>query len=162
MLSKDVNKETSSPLLRACALETINSYPASAIHVYTDGSSFKANKFAGFGVFMRYPDGTSFEYSDSCGLNCSNYQAEVEAIQTSVQILHQKFELSEIKPSDIIIFSDSKSALEALESPPYQERIIADDAKNIDNLLTAYDVQLTLQWIPGHTNICTKSMIYKG
>ena len=41
------------------------------------------------------------------------------AVKTAMQLIHQRFELSESNPTDVIIFSDSKSALEALLKPPY-------------------------------------------
>ena len=33
-----------------------------------DGSAFKGTTFAGFGVNLQFPDGSSFDYSDACGL----------------------------------------------------------------------------------------------
>ena len=71
-----------------------------------------------------YADGSSSEYSDSCETNCSNYDEEKIAIKTASQLIHQQFKLSESNPTDVIIFSDSKSALEALQNPPYQDQII--------------------------------------
>ena len=140
-------------ILKTCALETIDSYPATAIHVYTDGSAFKATKNAGYGILLRYPDGSVYEHCDSCGENCSNYEAEVKAIQTTTQLIHQHLNLGEKNPADIVIFSDSKSALDALQNPPYARKEIAHLSQEISNLLTAYDIQITLQWIPGHSDI---------
>ena len=56
LLDPEVNKQTLPTILKSCALETINHYPSSATHIYTDGSAFKATKLAGYGVFVRYPD----------------------------------------------------------------------------------------------------------
>ena len=82
-------------ILKLCAQETVNSYSTSAIHAYTDGSAFKVTINAGFGILLKYPYGSSSEYSDSCGTNCSNYEAEKIAIKTAMQLIHQRFELSE-------------------------------------------------------------------
>ena len=72
---KKITKEAEPNILKLCAQETVNSYSRSAIHAYTDGSAFKATINAGFGILLKYPDGSSSEYSDSCGINCSNYEA---------------------------------------------------------------------------------------
>ena len=44
---------------------------------------------------------------------CSNYSAEVNAITSAVKYAHSLFEAGKEKPNDIVIFSDSQSALEA-------------------------------------------------
>ena len=124
-----------------------------AIHAYTDGSAFKATINAGFGILLKYPDGSSSLYSNSCGTNCSNYKAEKIAIKTAIQLIHQRFELSESNPTDAIILSDAKSALEALQNPPYQDQIISEIALGISNLIAAHAAHVTLQWTPGHCNI---------
>ena len=131
----------------------VHSYSTSAIHAYTDESAFKATINAGFGILLKYPDGSSSEYSDSCGTNCSNYEAEKIAIKTAIQLIHQRFELSESNPTYVIIFSDAKSALEALQNPPHQDQITSEIALGISNLIAAHAVHVTLQWIPGHCNI---------
>ena len=111
----------------------------SAIHAYTDGSSFKATINAGFGILLKYPDGSSSEYSESCGTNCSNYEAEKIAIKTAMQLIHQQFELSESNPTDVIVFSDSESALDAL----YQDQITSEIVLGISNQIAAHAVHVT-------------------
>ena len=145
LLDPAVNKETLPTLLKTCALETIDSYPASWIHIYTDGSAFKGTTFAGYGILLKYPDGTFYEYSDACGTTCSNYEAEAIALTTATEIVHQQFELGERSPTNVVIFSDSKSALQALENPENNQGDIEKLAITISNLLTSYDIHLTLQ-----------------
>ena len=93
-------------------------------------------------------------YSDACGRTCTKYDAEIKALRTAVELAHQSFELNEHSPKDIVIFTDSKSALQAIEN---LESNTNDDitflVKAIHNLLSSYDIQVTLQWIPGHTQI---------
>ena len=103
---------------------------------------------------MKFPDGTSFKFCDACGVNCSNYEAEICAIKTAVELTHQSFELNEREPTDVVIFTDSKSTLEALDvMNTNSDFAIVSLAKSINNLLVSYDVKLTLQWIPGHSGI---------
>ena len=70
-----------------------------------------------------------------------------------MQLIHQRFELSESNPTDVIIFSAAKSALEDLQNSPYQDQITSEIALGISNLIAAHAVHVILQWIPGHCNI---------
>jgi ribonuclease HI len=115
LLDRSANKETLTTILKTSALETIDSYPTTSIHTYTDGSAFKATTYAGYGVHLRYPDGSTHNYSAPCGNICSNYEAEVIAMKTAIELIHQQMELGEIDAKDVIVFTDSKSALQALE-----------------------------------------------
>ena len=134
-------------------METIHSYPTTAIHAYTDGSAFKGTTFAGYGVLLKFPDGTFLKFSDSCGNNCSNYEAEAIAILTAIQIAHQNFDLGQKEKSDIVIFSDSMSVLEALRNTHQDNIAVRQTAQAIHDIIAAHNTHITLQWIPGHTDI---------
>ena len=154
LLDPSLNKSTDPNVLKLNSLETIDSYPTTSIHAYTDGSAFKGTTFAGFGVYLKFPEENHFEFNDACGAFCSNFEAEISAIKAAVEITHQSFELNERPPSNIVIFTDSKSTLQALaETTSNSDQNIISLAKTIDNFLTSYDVKLTLQWIPGHSGI---------
>ena len=154
LLEEKVSKSTDQNILKLCAMETLDAYPKSWIHAYTDGSAFKGTTFAGLGVHLKFPDGTSTDFSDACGNICSNYEAEITALKTAVELAHQHFELLEHPPSNIVIFTDAKAALEALENfTENRSKDINELAKVIDGLLTSYDICITLQWVPGHTDI---------
>ena len=153
LLAQQANKSLPPSVLKTFALETIDSYPQSAIHAYTDGSAFRATKFAGCGVFLRFPDGSSERLSDSCGNNTSNYEAEIHAIKQTTEVLHQEFDLNARTPTDLIFFSDSSSALEALKTPPFNTPLLSQTALALHNLISAHNITITLQWIPGHCDI---------
>jgi ribonuclease HI len=154
LLDETANKNTAPHILTTCAYETIENYPKTIIHAFTDGSAFKATTFAGFGVFLKYPDKTSFDWSEPCGNTCSNYIAEIKAITTAIEIIHQQFETEEKNPSDVVIFSDSKSALQAMENIyDNREKEIKVLATAINNLHQSFKTKVTLQWIPGHSNV---------
>ena len=93
LLDKKITKEAEPNILKLCAQETVTSYFTSATHAYTDGSGFKVKINAGFTILLKYPYGSSSEYSDSCGTNCSNYEVEKIAIKTAMQLIHQRSEL---------------------------------------------------------------------
>ena len=45
LLNKNVDKSTPQIILRSAAMETIDNYPKTSIHAFTDGSAFKATNF---------------------------------------------------------------------------------------------------------------------
>jgi len=154
LLDPSIDKSSLPTTLKTGALETIDSYPSTLIHGYTDGSAFKGTAFAGFGVFLKFPDCSVFESSEACGKSCSNYDAEIQGLISAVELIHQNFELRENDPTNTVIFTDSKSTLEALENPYGNSNSNIDLlALSIHNLLTSYDIYLTLQWIPGHSDL---------
>ena len=104
-------------ILRA-ALETIDSYSDTWIHVYTDGSAFRGTSKAGYGVLIHYPDGSSGKFSGACGEHASNYIAEIAAIETSLHYINTFFETFPARKQNIVIFTDSKSALDGLNNDP--------------------------------------------
>ena len=154
LLDETANKEMPPNELRTSALETIDSFPRTAIHAYTDGSAFKTTNSAGLGVHIRYPDDSFLNLSLPCGNICSNYEAEILAIKTAIETIHQQFETNEKETSDIVVFTDSKSALESLENPHEScQKEIKHTARSIHNILDSFNTNIVLQWIPGHNNI---------
>ena len=139
--------------MKSTALETIDSYPDSAIKVYTDGSAFKATVFAGYGVHIKFPDGSSEDLSEPCGNICSNYTAEIRAIITAIETVQKTFETGKREPTDLVIFTDSKSALEALGNHQSRNEDIIELANSISRLYNAYEKKIWLQWIPGYADV---------
>ncbi|GFS24433.1 Gag-Pol polyprotein [Elysia marginata] len=133
------------------AQKTLDTYPEHWIHA--DGSAFKSTINGGYGVRIQYPEKTKEELSESCGSNCSNYEEEAFAIEAAVFQLTSVFSLYPKKTQNIVIFSDSKSVLKALQNESLQNSSLKSLFLTIDSFLKTYDVNLTLQWIPGHCNI---------
>ena len=153
-LLQKADKSISPPILKILALETIDSYPENIIHAYTDGSAVRAIRNGGYGSVIHIPDAEPILLSGPCGAFCSNYDAEIAAIQKTLDTLLQKLQNEEIRPTDIVIFSDSLSAIQAIEN--WQ----GDTAKGIEEIIQAnhqlmnlYRIQVTIQWIPAHCDI---------
>ena len=108
---------------------------------------------AGYGSRIQYPDKTSEELYDSCGAHRSNFEAEAEAIDTSLKHISKTFSTKTKPKNNAVIFSDAKSVLQALESGKLDNTSIKNLTKSIDSFITDHDMELTLQWIPGHANI---------
>ena len=148
------NKKDTDPVdLLLSAERTIGQYPEEWIHIYTDGSAFKGTVNAGYGSRIQFPDKTCEELFDSCGAHRSNFEAEAEAIDTSLKHISKTFSQKTKPENNTVIFSDAKSVLQALDSGKLDNTSIKNLTKSIDSFLTDHDVELTLQWIPGHANI---------
>ena len=154
LLDPSLNKNSDPLTLKQGTLETVDIYSSTPIHVYTDGSAFKATINAGAGVTIKYPNGTKTRTSLPCGRYCSNYTAEIKAIDKAITILHSNFTEIAPSPDDIVIFTDSLSALQDLENLSQKTNTeITELATKIDALLGDFNIHLTLQWIPGHIGI---------
>ena len=88
LLDTSLNKNSDPLTLKLGALETVDSFSNVSINVYTDGSATRATTDAGAGVLLKYPDGTESKHSIPFGKYCSNYEAELLAINKAVNVLH--------------------------------------------------------------------------
>ena len=150
---RDIGKKDEAALLMSTAMETINNYPTDWIHVYSDGSATDGTTNAGYGSLIQLPDGTSRELFDSCGKYSSNYEAEAIAITKSIHFVASIFDQAPDTRTDLVVFSDAKSVLQALENLNDKDPVIRSLADTISCLITSHQVKVTLQWVPGHSNI---------
>ena len=73
---------------------------------------------------------------------------------SATELTFQYFSRCDHQAVNVVIFTDSLSALQALENySSSQDRDICRLAQSLNKLLTSYDVQVTLQWIPGHEDV---------
>ena len=121
--------------------------------MYTDGSAFRGTSKAGYGVLIHYPDGSSGKFSGACGEHASNYTAEIVAIETALQYIKTFFETFPGRKQNIVIFTDSMSALQGLDNDPTNKEEFKNIILNTHALIETYGVEVTMQWIPGHSNI---------
>ena len=152
-LVENVKKKDETAFLRSIALETIDTYPKEWIHIYTDGSASQGTTNAGYGSLVLFPDGSTSNLYNSCGKFSSNYEAEATAINESINYVAALFENNSTPQTDLVIFSDAKSVLQAIENANEKDLVIRNVSQNISNIITAYNINVTLQWIPGHSNI---------
>ena len=135
------------------ALSTIDKYPDEWIHIYTDGSASQGTTNAGYGSRIQFPDQTCEEHFDSCGKFCSNYEAEAKAIETSLTVVSNIFNQNIKERKNIVFFSDAKSVLQALENDDSKDPVIRKLSWTISDFINTHEVDIYLQWIPGHTDI---------
>ena len=110
-----------------------------------------------FSASIHYPPGgpSATEIFGANAPRCFSYDAEVQAIRKTLATVLNQFEDGTVDPADIVVFSDSQSALEAIEN-----RNVALTTGGIDAILTlvghlqrTYGIEVNLQWIPGHIGL---------
>ena len=135
------------------ALETIDTYPSTWIHSYTDGSAFKGTINAGYGATINLPNGNKKEVFNSSGSFCSNYIAEQQAITATANHINILFDTHEQAATNVVIFTDSLSTLQTLETGTDVTKDITNLVWAIHSLMSRHHIEVTLQWIPAHTGI---------
>jgi ribonuclease HI len=134
------------------AHEQITSEPDSStpeISIYTDGSGIDGN--IGAAAYSPEPTNTVCHHLGS-DQQYNVYSSELTAFLLALQILKQQRRINNVEKCRI--FSDSQAAIRALMNPRKQsgQAIIKDILDEIDRLLL-YEVDFTINWIPGHEEI---------
>ena len=147
------NKKSNPLVLKASALETVETYSKDWIHVYTDGSAFKATTNAGLGALVQFPDGEVTEIMSPCGSFCSNNDAEKLAIHQSLIQIDNTFETDQQTRTGVVIFTDSLTTLQKLEDGNDASKEITDIKRKIDFIIRKHGTDISFQWIPSHIGI---------
>ena len=121
LVVKDATKADPLQVLQAVAADTISAHHDTMTHVYTDGSAMNAVEQAGYGLTIKYPDAPRIDISEPCGQHCNNYDAELKAISSALQtISNERDGHNPPIVNDIVIFTDSQSAIQAIAVPAQQ------------------------------------------
>ena len=152
---KSASRAYPAHILKSLAAETIDTYPNTMTHVYTDGSALNAVEQAGYGLTIQYPDATRKDISEACGQHCNNYDAELKAIRSALQTISE--DCDNPNPpcvNNIVIFTDSQSAIQAIaQMQHHKQPIVTDILTTANKLHNQNDVETSIQWIPGHCDI---------
>ena len=124
-------------------------------HVYTDGSALNAVEQAGYGLTIQYPYATRKDISEACGKYCNNYDAELKVIRSAVRNIYEYCDNANPPcMNNIVIFTDSQSAIQAIaQMQHHKELIVTDILTTASKLHNQNDVEISIQWIPGHCDI---------
>ncbi|GFV93730.1 probable RNA-directed DNA polymerase from transposon BS [Trichonephila clavipes] len=149
-LLQPCSKKEDPVTLRQKGLETIAILSQDNFAIaYTDGSSDRSLSNGGAGVILLLPDGNNYKHKINTGIIASNFTSELGAIREAL-ILYQQNPHVIDSTEGLVIFSDSKSAIEA----------IRNGETNIACVIITFLEQLhnkrkscILQWIPAHVNI---------
>lgn len=116
-------------------------FPRGSLVFYTDGSKMEDGRVSA-GVF-----GPRIELAVPMGLGLSVFQAEVYAIMECVA--HCR--LRDYRHAKIYILSDSKAALQALDSFTFESKLVWECMLSLNSLGVSNKV--TLMWVPGHASV---------
>ena len=119
--------------------------------MYTDGSKNKN----GVGAGLCYMRDDEVLVRENIGLpaKANIFQAELKAIQLACEVLDNHPIYGGRKPIELIIFSDSLSSLQALESTEIKNSVVKETHELLNEL--GARTKLQLKWIKAHNN-------YKG
>ncbi|GFV13161.1 RNase H domain-containing protein [Trichonephila clavipes] len=136
--------------LRQKGLETIAILSQDNFAIaYTDGSSDRSLSNGGAGIILLLPDGNNYKRRINTGIIASNFTSELVAIREAL-ILYQQNPHVIDSTEGLVIFSDSKSAIEAIRNG---ETNISCDIITLLEQLHNKRKSCILQWIPAHVNI---------
>ena len=118
--------------------------------MYTDGSATNAIRDGGARSIIYLQGGQQIENSAATGKHCTNYGAEVKALEQGAKAIDDLTD----QTTDVVFLTDSRSALDALhnQSEPHLSRIL-------HSILGKRRV--VLQWIPAHCGINGNEMADK-
>ena len=103
-------EDTSAKLLTLSHFDDF--YPqATWIHVYTDGPETDAVQDGGTGSLIYLPNGETLEAASVTGKYCTNYDAEVKALEQGVQAV---IDVTYTNTEDVVFLTDSRSVLVSL------------------------------------------------
>ena len=123
----------------------INQLPSGTIQCYTDGS--KMDNGVGAGLIIKNGEETAITKSYQLQPETSVFQAEIMAINKAIDTLEE----SDINSKDIIIFTDSQSALGAIDKHKTNSKIVLDTVNKLNKLGKANN--LNLKWVKAHVGI---------
>ncbi|GFV40726.1 RNase H domain-containing protein [Trichonephila clavipes] len=116
---------------------------------YTDGSSDRSLSNGGAGIILLLPDGNNYKHKINTGIIASNFTNELMAIREAL-ILYQQDPHVIYSTQGLVIFLDSKSAIEAIRNG---ETNISCDIITLLEQLHNKRKSCILHWIPAHVNI---------
>ncbi|XP_071037677.1 uncharacterized protein [Parasteatoda tepidariorum] len=135
--------------LKEIGMKTIDSLSGlNHVRAFTDGSSDSTFPNGGAGVVLLLPDDQKREIATGAGKIASNFTAELIAISTAIET-YINLEPSE-QLSGIIIFSDCRSALQALSKGT--SSLILNIIEQLGQLQRLRK-KCFLQWISAHVNL---------
>ncbi|GFV89163.1 RNase H domain-containing protein [Trichonephila clavipes] len=149
-LLQPCSKKEDPVTLRQIGLETIAILSQDNFAIaYTDGSSDRSLSNGGAGIILLLPDGNNYKHKINTGIIASNFTSELVAIREAL-ILYQQNPHVIDSTEGLVIFSDSKSAIEAIRNG---ETNISCDIITLLEQLHNKRKSCILQCIPAHVNI---------
>ena len=145
---KIVKKEMQNDEMKLIALESIHKTWKGYLHIYTDGSKLEDGRTGAAFYVCQYKVTKHFRTSHICIM-----RAELVAILMALNWMN-----ANIASSSVVIFTDSLSALQIINS--YFIRCgIVNEILSMINSLRVKDVFVDFQWIPSHCGIVGNEIV---
>ena len=148
-LLQEINKEDSAEKKRSAAIETINNLYIDHLHLYTDGSKVTQSTSAGLWI-------PEFQHRESWKLTHGPIRsimgAELFAIDKGITwlLLHREI----LNTNRAVFLTDSRAGIETIKNnTPKHQSHIAHAIKQKAKLLSNYNMELTIQWLPSHVGV---------
>ena len=108
-----VTKDQDDIYIKLLTLSHIDDFDPQAtwIHVYTDGSATDAVQHGGAGSLIYLPNGQTLEAASATRKYCTNYDAEVKALE---KVAQAAINLRDTNSEDVVFLTDSRSVLDSL------------------------------------------------
>ncbi|GFW51524.1 RNase H domain-containing protein [Trichonephila clavipes] len=149
-LLRPCSKKEDPATLRQKGLETIEILSQDNFAIaYTDGSSDRSLSNGGARILLLLPHGNNYKHKINTGIIASNFTSELMVIREAL-ILYQQDPHVIDSTERLVIFSDSKSAVEAIRKG---ETNISCDIITLLEQLHSKRKPCILQWIPAHVNV---------
>ncbi|GFU91114.1 RNase H domain-containing protein [Trichonephila clavipes] len=116
---------------------------------YSDGYLDRSLSNGGPVILLLLPDGNNYKHKINTGIIASNFTSELMTIREAL-ILYQQDPHVIDSTEGLVIFSDSKSAIEAIRNG---EINISCDTITLLEQLHNKRKSCILQWVPTHVNI---------
>ncbi|GFU81590.1 ATP-dependent DNA helicase [Trichonephila clavipes] len=116
---------------------------------FSSFSSLVSLSNGGAGIILLLPDGNNYKHKINTGIIASNFTSELVAIREALLLYQQNPHVID-STEGLVIFSDSKSAIEAIRNG---ETNISCDIITLLEQLHNKRKSCILQWIPAHVNI---------
>ena len=129
--------------------QRLHRIPTQDLIIYTDGSGHNGN--IGAAIYSPTIDVIKGEYIGTEGTH-NVYAAELSAIQMVIILFEEKIE----EYTNIHIFTDNQSAIQAVDSPKRQsgQYIVKEILDIIDRIQKIKPLSIIhIEWVPGHMNI---------
>ncbi|XP_045022876.1 uncharacterized protein LOC116932420 [Daphnia magna] len=137
----------------ACRHRTTNlfnsfnsSAPVTSIRAYTDGSKSSSPETTTCAIFVLT---LNIEHAWTLTKGSSIFTAEVTAIYQALKLIYDMDDC----PPEVIIYSDSSSAITAISSNSLSENEAVTATRKIIASLKSSGTRTSLTWIPSHTGI---------
>ena len=119
-------------------------------NIYTDGSKTARGVGAGVAVYKNIR--TVKDYSISLPGNSTYFMAEVAALAEAAKEMSAS--ITQRRPTYVKIYSDSRAALQAVNSRYVESRVVLDAIMALNQL--ASKVKVTLVWVRAHVGTANK------